>query len=459
VIATPQTNSNVASPEPRLGAIDPRRLRPGSPSGVGREIELQGYIGQRPIRAIFGAVLESEPDNQTTPRLRGRYRVVGEQQDVSLEPQALDVSSVTQADAPAEEQPSPLSEPSAGAANCSFDEARDGNHTGTIEALCTLKDDNLTVEGTWSPESGGASEPMFLGTIPGSAELLDDYLPSILAASKSKHRCAPYVRIGTAAASAVAHRTWYSYVLHWPCDESRSDVSASGLSSAQATRSSAAATSRAAAPDAAGPRVVAPAPTMLGMLGEFHEEAPYRLFGRPMNFGSLDADTALHVQALEASLLDARLYLVDVQTTSEAGPGAVHCCWTSSMTEYWLFAMTPDGKTGPLLKLPQCSASSGLGCFDTSTTVQLTAVDLDGKAPPELLVTKIVNSNEQREAPPGSPPGVWSVCVARPEERTHEAYRYDPSLRRFQSVKLASPALAETSMKVGREITFMTFSQ
>jgi hypothetical protein len=415
---------------------------PESPPGIGRESQMQGSIGTRVVRAVFGE--ETAAGSAQRGILLGSYRALGDTSDHLLTTLPVEVEADSEATEATEPPPMGMEEPDP-SFPCFFEERTDGKVTGSVDAKCTKTKDpydlsnnpeeSLTIDGTWTAVAGGPSQQFFLQSIPNSSSLLDELLPSILAYSRATHECAPYVRIRDTVASVVPRRSWHTYSTHWHCEEPRVEHTLALLTE----------------PLQFAKHERPPAPTTLGFLAEFTDEAPRQMTFGPIDLGGIGSDTALHIQDLEQSLGDAHLYLVYTESINEPGPTAVRCCWRSRESRNWLLAVSPDGSVSPLLQLPDTSATTGMGCFDTSTELEVVPVALDGKAPLEIIVTTTVKQKQQQAAPPGSPPGVWSICVDLPDVQKRQAWHYDRAKRQFQKISLSKAAL-EGALKRSKPI-------
>jgi hypothetical protein len=283
---------------------------------------------------------------------------------------------------------------------CELTEHAGGKLTGTITAECETSQNELRIEGTWSDATGTRTLPFFLGPV-GDSATFDTFYSALLKTPGPAHGCAPHVRVGPSASVARGLRL-VSYVLSWPCDASLGQAFVAKLDPAR----------------------------------------PARLDGPALPFGALDVDSELSLSALEGRLGNASLYEVAIIASQEPGPDAFRSGWSSSETRRWLLPLAEDGRWGRALELPKATGSSGLGsCVNHSVTFEFASLELDGKAPAELIVT----SRRQGERAVPAPPGVDTiggiVCEDEPPVITRRAFRLDAKNLKFTEIGAPNPAL------------------
>ena len=380
------------APKPPAAAA-PERVQ-SAPAVAGDAVALHGYVGRSLIDAAMVA---------TEAGFHGCYRELGTNLRVRLDG-TLGAETAPRA-AAAEVPEAGEGEPHE--FDCRFESRSDIARLGGIVARCAALGDTShgrtwSMNGTFYAVKDGASTPFYLG--PASYPSAPDELLLALAHAEAPPRaCAPFLDV-LDVKSLPGDRRAVLYARSFPCEadarnagEERAEPPLARLRLALVQKN-----------DAAHPRVV------------------------PLTVDD-DADAVeLHVYEFAGQ---------DIFELERADAGVAGGNGARSIdTRRSLFALTRSGRAGPLLDLPEVRSVEGC---DASDTVSLASAELDGDAPPELV---LASDHHAKPCDNGALPG-------EPVSSTYAAYAFDPELGRFAQLSVESGELARRELTALDEVS------
>ena len=362
--------------------------RPQSaPASGGDAVALHGYLG----RSLIDAEMVSTPAG-----FHGCYRELGTRTRGLLD-------GTLGAETPA----NAASEAAQGGADeghefdCRFESRSDIARLGGIVARCAALGDTSqgrvwTMKGAFYAVKDGAATPFFLG--PTQFPSVPDELMLALAHAEAPPRaCAPFLDV-LDVKSLPGDRRAVLYARSFPCEadarnagEARPEPALARLRLALLSKN-----------DSAHPRIV------------------------PLTVDD-DADAVeLHVYAFAAGQ-----EIFELERADEGLSGANGASYVN--TRRTLFALTQSGRAGPLLELPEVQSVAGCAASDT---VSLERAELDGDAPPELVL-----ASDHHDKPCDS-----AALSSDPVSSTYAAYSFDPELGRFAALAVESSELGQREL-------------
>ncbi|WP_437757207.1 hypothetical protein [Sorangium sp. So ce1389] len=107
----------------------------------------------------------------------------------------------------------------------------------------------------------------------------------------------------------------------------------------------------------------------------------------------------------------------------------------------WLYVLDARGRVSPALPLPSSHHSSCCTCMFRDMSVSLHALDLDGAAPDELVVSEVNRGRDLDNNPAATQPS----CHDLPTTEKITAYRFNEKARRYEPHRAApaEPALGK----------------
>jgi len=380
------------APKPPAAAA-PERVQ-SAPAVAGDAVALHGYVGRSLIDAEMVA---------TEAGFHGCYRELGTNLRVRLDgtlgAETAPRAAATEVPEPGEGEPHEF--------DCRFESRSDIARLGGIVARCADLGDTShgrtwSMNGAFYAVKDGASTPFYLG--PASYPSVPDELLLALAHAEAPPRaCAPFLDV-LDVKSLPGDRRAVLYARSFPCEadarntgEERAEPPLARLRLALVQKN-----------DATHPRVV------------------------PLTVDD-DADAVeLHVYEFAGRDIF-ELERADAGVTGGNGARSID-------TRRSLFALTQSGRAGPLLELPEVRSLEGC---DASDTVSLASAELDGDAPPELV---LASDHHAKPCDNGALP-------SEPVSSTYAAYAFDPELGRFAQLSVESGELARRELTALDEVS------
>jgi hypothetical protein len=329
---------------------------------------------------------------------------------------------------------------------CEFVERVGTKTTGTITASCDTANDSLIIDGTWTDASGKNELPFFLGPV-GRFGAFDTYYRALLRTPRNVHACAPYVRVD-ASAPTWGDRELVSYVLRWPCEEKEDPAAPPvGLPFMRGRPGS----PHPLPGSAFGQSAPAPV-TGRAFLALLDPKLPDMLLAAPLPFGPVGSDVSFSIYAMSHDIDNVLLYKLSAEELSEPGPMAARGGWSRTEERNWILPVDTRGRLGTLLVLPKTYATTGLLCHNESASLDFWLVDLDGKAPDELVVRLQQNEQHDDIVPKGKSKDTQVICVDVPKVSIF-AYRLDIEQVRFVSIPAPSAKALESRPKTFLQTT------
>jgi hypothetical protein len=359
-----------------------------APASAGDAVALHGYVGRSLIDA------EMVP---TQAGFHGCYRALGTSTRARLDGTLGAETAPSTAGSDAAQG----GEGEAHEFDCRFESRSDIARLGGIVARCAALGDTSharvwTLNGTFYAVKDGAATPFFLGPtqFPG---VPDELMLALAHAEAPPRACAPFLDV-LDVKSLPGNRRAVLYARSFPCEadaqnagETRPEPALARLRLALLSKD-----------DSAHPRVV------------------------PLTVDD-DADAVeLHVYEFVAGQEIFELERADEGLSGTNGAGYVN-------TRRTLFALTQSGRAGPLLELPEVQSVAGCNASDT---VSLQRAELDGDAPPELVLAK-----DHHDKPCDS-----AALSSDPVSSTYAAYSFDPELGRFVPLAVESSELGQREL-------------
>jgi hypothetical protein len=273
--------------------------------------------------------------------------------------------------------------------SCELDAFRLAQRIGHVEATCSIAGGRLVVDGTWTGPEAKGEVPFFLGQFDADKTYFS-YYDAALATPVKARACAPYVA-SIQAAPMPGENELVSYRLAWPCDAKVS------------------------------PRA------FLAMSVGTAKPGSGKLATRPLDLGALTSGSELSLGVVEGDWGDARV--AEVFTTER---DQLDEAWRASEITGWLVPISASGKLGQPVPLGKAHIARGrASCFNQSSDFAVQHVDVDGKPPEEVVVTR----HDVSEKPRPSPDYECDTV----EETSYVVYRLVATAQNATLVHIATP--------------------